>query len=293
MLVSWRRIAAALGVCVLLLTVGALSLGFRLQQEAVASSPEPAVAPEPEVVRPQEITPIQVVDMAEPKRWEQSTRKMDPVPIPVLMYHEIAVGPNSLYVSPQEFAAHLEYLAQQGYTAITMEQMHAHFTRGAPVPPKPVVLTFDDGYSSYYTAALPLLKQYGWPGTLFVITAYVGKPGYVTWEQLQEAAAAGTEIGSHTVTHPELHIVSPSRLVSELQESRKVLESKLSLTVHFFCYPVGRHNDQVVAAVREAGYLGAVTTKPGKTTVDQDSFRWTRVRINKGVSPKALATLLQ
>ncbi|HYG58054.1 MAG TPA: polysaccharide deacetylase family protein, partial [Symbiobacteriaceae bacterium] len=83
------------------------------------------------------------------------------------------------------------------------------------------------------------------------------------------------------------------RLISEVTESRAVLEEKLGIPVRFFCYPVGRHNDQVVAAVQEAGYVGAVTTKPGVTTAGQHPLRWTRVRISKGTSPAGLAALLR
>jgi peptidoglycan/xylan/chitin deacetylase (PgdA/CDA1 family) len=213
--------------------------------------------------------------------------------IPMLMYHEIAAGPNNLYVPPAELAAHLEYLKQNGYSPITLQQAYDNFTQGRKLPPHPIVLTFDDGYVSFYTNAWPLLKQHKAPGTLFVITGFVGKPGYVTWEQVKAMAGAGIEMGAHTVTHPDLRLVKGEQLQREVAESRRVLQEQSGQPVASFAYPAGKYNDQTLAAVKEAGYTIAVTTEPGAVTPCQASLEWKRIRINKGVTVQALASLLQ
>lgn len=215
------------------------------------------------------------------------------VPVPVLMYHAIAPGPNNLYVPPDEFAAHLEYLEREGYTAVTLRRMYEHFTAGAPLPPRPVVLTFDDGYADFYTTAYPLLKKHHFPATLFVITGSVGRPGYVTWDQVREMARGGIEMGAHSVNHPNLTFLDAIRLQAELAGSRRALAQAAGQPVHFFAYPSGRQNERVVAAARAAGYLGAVTTAYGPATPAQEPLLWRRVRINQKVSPPALGAQLR
>jgi peptidoglycan/xylan/chitin deacetylase (PgdA/CDA1 family) len=209
------------------------------------------------------------------------------IAIPVLMYHAISPGPNNLYVPPEELDEQLGHLAQLGYHTITLEQMYDHFTRGERLPEKPIVLTFDDGYADFYTNALPILQKHRMVATLFVITDLVGQPNYITWEQAKEIARAGIEIGSHTLTHPDLTTLDAKRLERELTESRKVLEERLGVRVPFFAYPAGRFNEKVLALVRQT-YAGAVTTVGGVATPCQDVAQWRRIRVNQKVSPEAL-----
>lgn len=213
--------------------------------------------------------------------------------VPVLMYHEITPGPNNLYVAPDELTAHLQWLKENGYTAITLRRLYNHLVDGAPIPEKPVVLTFDDSYASHYDNAMPLLKQYGWPGTIFVITGSIGERGHMTWDQVRAAAREGMELGAHTINHPSLELLSGERLVREIAGSRKALQEETGQSIDFFCYPAGKLNDEVVRVTREAGFLGAVTTKPGLADADQDPFYWQRIRINKGLSPRGLAGLIE
>lgn len=261
------------------------------QQAVAAAKATPAAPPLPAVYQPNGST--------EPVEPDRPRPEPPPVPVserrrvPVLMYHEITAGPNALYVAPEELDGHLGWLKEHGYTAITLKRLYKYYTDGAPIPEKAVVLTFDDGYVSYYTNALPLLKKYKWPGTLFVITGSVGKQGMVTWDQVREAAAQGTEIGSHTINHPSLELLTGASLVQEITESRKVLEAETGQRIEFFCYPAGKFNDEVVKTVREAGYLGAVTTQYGLAAPDQDALLWKRIRVNKGLSPQGLGSLIQ
>lgn len=232
----------------------------------------------------------------EPQAQETAAQPAAPRPearVPVLMYHEIAPGPNNLYVMPQELADHLEYLQQQGYTTIPLQHLYESFTKGRQLPSRPVVLTFDDGYLSFAVSALPILRGRRFTATLFVITGLVGKPGYITWEQARQIAGAGMEVGAHTVTHPDLARVDVERQRREVSESRRVLEAELGQPVRFFAYPAGRYNDKTLSAVKEAGFFGAVTTVYGPATPAQDPLQWQRIRINQGVSKEALGALLR
>lgn len=269
--------------------VGAIGLMISLRltpRTAAVAAPATIQQPPPEPheprIRPVSWQPAEpAVPLAERRR------------VPVLMYHEVTRGPNNLYVAPEELAGHLTWLQQHGYTAITLQQLHGHLTDGEPIPDKPVVLTFDDGYVSYYQNALPLLKQHQWPATLFVITGFVGERGYMTWDQVREAASAGTELGAHTINHPSLDLLKGDRLVREVAGSRRVLQQETGRSIDFFCYPAGKLSDEVLRVVREAGFVGAVTTKWGLTDASQDPYRWDRIRINKGLSPEGLGSLIE
>jgi peptidoglycan/xylan/chitin deacetylase (PgdA/CDA1 family) len=216
-----------------------------------------------------------------------------PIPVAVLMYHEIRKGPNTLFLPAPELADHLEALGQAGYVGITLEQLYQAYSGGAKLPLHPVVLTFDDGYASFYTNAFPLLQRYGYPGTLFVITGNVGKPEFVTWDQVRELAAAGIEMGGHTVNHPDLSKLDANRQAFELTESQRVLAEQSGRPVRFFAYPSGRYNDRTLALAKQAGYVGAVTTLPGLAEPGQDVLQWHRIRVNPGISGKALVARIR
>lgn len=213
--------------------------------------------------------------------------------IPVLMYHEIGDGPGSLYLSASDFAAQLDRLQELGYQTISLRRLYDHMTKGAPVPERSVVLTFDDGYRSFHTRAVPLMKERGFTAALFVITGWVGRPGYVTWDEIRADAAAGFEMAAHTNDHLELPRLNTADGLWEARHSREVLERELGRPVPFFAYPAGRHDDRSVEIVRQAGFAGAVTTLPGPVTPDQDPFRWHRVRIGRGTSAATLERMLR
>ncbi|MCG0238166.1 MAG: polysaccharide deacetylase family protein [Firmicutes bacterium] len=186
----------------------------------------------------------------------------------------------------------MDYLARAGYNTVTLAQLYRHLTSGEPLPEKPVVITFDDGYASFYEHAFPRLRERGFVATLFVITDKVGTPRYVTWEQVREMAAAGIEIGSHTATHPDLRELEASQLEHEVSGSRKTLEEQVGVPVLFFCYPGGYYDEAALAAVQTAGYLGAVTTVFGAAAPGDDPLQWPRVPVSRGDTPKKLQALI-
>lgn len=201
--------------------------------------------------------------------------------IPILMYHSIADQPgNDLMVSPQNFAAQIAYLKKAGYQTINFQDLQ-DWQAGKPIPRKPILLTFDDGYLDNYTEAYPVLKEHGFQATFFISTNYIADGRHITWEQIAEMSKSGLiEFASHTKSHADLAVISPEQLTAELTESKQIIETKIGKPVIAFSYPAGSYNNAVVDATAKAGYQFAVTTKPGKANIDQGVLTLHRVRVH-------------
>ena len=161
----------------------------------------------------------------------------------------------------------------------------------AQSPERPVVISFDDGYRSHSTAAAPVLRTLGWPGVLNLEINNVGRGG-ISLGRLRGLVRDGWEIGSHTVHHPNLTTLGPVALRSELVRSRAWIHRRLGVDPAFFCYPAGRFDAAVVAAVRAAGYHGATTELPGPATAREDPYRLPRVRVTGSESADAVLAAL-
>lgn len=198
----------------------------------------------------------------------------------------------SLTVSATRFQAQMDYLAAAGYHPVTLEEVYLGLAQLHPLPSKPVALTFDDGYLDNFTVVFPILRSHHFVAIFFVMTGAVGKPGYVSWADLRVMHAAGMAIESHTVHHPDLTHVSDTRLAGELTQSREAIIRELSEIPVVLAYPFGDYNERVVAAVRAAGYLIAVTTKPGSLLNPQDTYLWPRIGIGSKESAAAFARVL-
>jgi len=216
--------------------------------------------------------------------------------VPILMYHLIAVAPAAaaypdLYVRPATFAAQMKYLHDEGYQAVSLGRVFDAWAGAATLPDRPVVISFDDGYPSHYLVAAPIMQQYGWKGLLNADWKVLDESPRLL-AQVRLLAAAGWEIGSHSLTHPDLTTLDADRLEEEAAGSREVLREQLAVAVDFFCYPAGRYDDDVVAAVEAAGYRGATTTDRGLATRDEP-FRLKRVRVSDSLSPAQLAAAMR
>ncbi|MDA8219952.1 MAG: polysaccharide deacetylase family protein [Dehalococcoidales bacterium] len=214
---------------------------------------------------------------------------------PVLMYHYIRVNPDpsdkigaGLSVTPADFEAQMAFLAQRGY-ATTL--VHDLVDRSA-WPAQTVAITFDDGYADAFEVAYPILRRYGFKATFYVIVDFVGRPGYMTWDQLRMLAADGNAIGSHSLSHPDLRTLGGDELRRQLVDSRVRLERELGMPVSDFCYPAGLFDDAVLAAARGAGYRAAVTTKITWFTAGSDRLSVSRVRVAGGTSLADFAAML-
>lgn len=250
-----------------LIVLGLIGLGIVLIAQGWSSKPRAA-----------EISPSSA-SKNEPSATAEPTSTVNAVPI--LMYHYIRdyndprdrIGIN-LSVAPQTFEHQLDYLAKQGYTTATLDDFTQHRLKE-----KSVILTFDDGYVSHYTAAFPALKARGMTATFYIVTNAVGTNGSLSWDQIREMQGAGMQIASHGPSHRDLTTLSKEEQLNELVESKKTIEEKLGKTVQHFCYPSGRYSEGTLALVKSAGYETATTTKSGIASYTHSPYELPRLRI--------------
>ncbi|MGQ9682803.1 MAG: polysaccharide deacetylase family protein [Anaerolineae bacterium] len=300
-----RRAYMAVGAIVGgLMALGSLWLGPQPRSLGHASPPATiAAAPSSGVLRPAPLplptTTAQPDSSGERAGWPTAVPEVAlalhldgqarTARVPILMYHYVSDTPpgadiyrRDLTVSVAAFEAQLAYLRAEGYNSITLAELAQHLAEGRPLPEKPIVLTFDDGYEDAFLYAFPLLRQYGFRGTFFVITQYLdqGLPGYLSWEQAALMLANGMEIESHSVSHPDLRKLTQVELEQEIAGSRRSIEEHLNVPARFFCYPSGRYDKRVMAALRAAGYWGATTTAGGIVQTTGELFELKRVRVH-------------
>jgi peptidoglycan/xylan/chitin deacetylase (PgdA/CDA1 family) len=196
--------------------------------------------------------------------WEPHTG-----PVPILEYHVLGEAPADapfpeLYVTRPDFRHQLEWLDGHGYEAVTLEQVEQAWFEAGALPPKPVVLSFDDGYRPQFTFALPQLRKHGWAGVL-----NLKAEGSDLYESNVKAMLdAGWELAAHTNHHLDLTELDSEQLEEEVAGSRKLLQDEFHVPVNNFCYPAGAFDDTVIAAVEAAGYVGATTEISGYATKD-------------------------
>jgi peptidoglycan/xylan/chitin deacetylase (PgdA/CDA1 family) len=215
--------------------------------------------------------------------------------VPILMYHVINPPPSGalfpgLYVPAPEFAAQMEALKVAGWHAVTMDQLLANWTRGVPLGPgKPIVITFDNGYESQYTNALPVLQRLGWVGVENI--QLVGLPpsqGGLTDSQVRGLISAGWELDTQGMSHADLIKLDSAGLQYEIDGARRILRRRYGVPVNWFCYPSGHYDATVISAVRSAGFVGSTTVVPGWAGRADDPYRLPRLRVLGGTSPSAL-----
>lgn len=190
-------------------------------------------------------------------------------PVPILEYHVLGRPQNEvpypeLYVPRASFRKQMDWLDQQGYEAVTLEAVEEAWYHGGTLPPKPVVISFDDGYRPQYTFALPTLREHGWPGLLNLKAE--GSDLYES--NVKAMLAAGWELAAHTINHSDLTTLEGEALEEEVAGSRQILRREYGVPVKNFCYPAGRFDEATIAAVEAAGYVGATTEIPGLATKD-------------------------
>jgi peptidoglycan/xylan/chitin deacetylase (PgdA/CDA1 family) len=211
-------------------------------------------------------------------------------PVPVLAYHVVGDPPPGapqpgLYVSVADFRAQLDWLARHGYHPVTMDALWRHWTRGAALPPKPIALTFDDGYPEQVDVVRPLLRARRWPASL---NLHIGN---LTPARVRTLIAAGWEVDAHTFTHRDLTTLGPTDLRREVAGSRRWIQRVFGQPVRFFCYPSNRYDATVIAAVKAAGYYGAETENPMPASPD-DRFTLGRYEVLRTDGVTGLAAKL-
>ncbi len=220
--------------------------------------------------------------------------------IPILMYHyvehvkdsgdKIRISLNTL---PEVLDQQIKTLVDNNYNFITASDLADILDGIKPLPNKPVMLTFDDGYRDFYTDAFPILKKYNVKAVNYVISGFINKPNNLTDEQLQEIAKSGlVEIGAHSVDHLALAGISQEKQAFEIAQSKVQLEQKLEKPVTAFAYPYGSFDISAIQIAKQSGFRSAVSTIDGK--IINNSVRFFAYRIRPGLNTgQSLLKLLQ
>lgn len=209
----------------------------------------------------------------------------EPEGFPILEYHTITNKPDpssEIYnVTPAEFSAQLDYLQENGYTTITLNDFIKARRYGKALPPKPIILTFDDGYADNYSEMLPILEAHGMTAVIFVITNELGKPGYLTLSQLKDLQRRGVEIGSHTADHLPLVTLNDELLINQIRVPKIFLEWNGLEPIGSISYPNGVYNPEIIELLKAENFLAAVTGEAGLNTLETDPYKLKRVHIRK------------
>ncbi|OKJ97036.1 polysaccharide deacetylase [Streptomyces sp. CB03234] len=226
-------------------------------------------------------------------------------PVPILMYHAVGHRPAKaaygLSVSPEAFAAQMELLGERGFTPVTTAGLGQAWRTGAPLPDRPVLITFDDGYEGVHRHALPVLAQHGFASTLFVSTGWL-RGAYeeggaldtmLDWDQVRELAAAGTEIGGHSHTHPQLDQLDDERLRFETVRCREIITEEVGTAPVSFAYPYGYSSRRVRRTVRDAGFAQALAVGNATARRTQGPYALRRVTVRRGTGIEEFGRLVE
>ncbi len=182
------------------------------------------------------------------------------VTVPILLYHRIRISPNeSRYsVSPEKFEEEIQLLQDWEYTSITIAMLIKAITEGTELPPRPILITFDDGHEDNYTNAFPILQKHGFAGVIYIVGNYLGADGFMDREQILEMHDAGWDVGSHSMNHYDLTKLDQDHVCIEIKASKNKLEHILGIDILTFAYPFGAKNKAAMSCVHEAGYIAAM-----------------------------------
>lgn len=216
-------------------------------------------------------------------------------PVPVLMYHEVSPSPHPAFqrytVTAREFARQMRCLAALGYQAIDMDALARARTGNGPLPKRPVVITFDDGYQGCVDHAVPVLRAHKFTAVFFLVTGLMGETSrwllrelgvelsLMSWDTARTLAAEGFQMGAHTVTHPRLAGLDPARCRFELVESRRRLELEVGRPTVHLAYPFGSYDQAAQTLAAEAGYVTACSTRSGLSGADDNLLALHRISI--------------
>jgi peptidoglycan/xylan/chitin deacetylase (PgdA/CDA1 family) len=218
--------------------------------------------------------------------------------VPILMYHEVALRPHPAFrrytVTPRAFARQMRWLAAFKYRPIDIDTLFRARLGLGPLPARPVVITFDDGLQGCVDHAVPVLRSHGFTAVFYLVAGLMGDSSrwlraelgmdlpIMSWDTARSLAAAGFQCEAHTLTHPRLAGLDPTRRHAELADARARLENELGRPVLHLAYPFGSFDPAVQRAAVEAGYLTACSTLPGLSGPDDDHFALHRVPIYGG-----------
>lgn len=225
--------------------------------------------------------------------------------VPILMYHSVAAAPNDttreLSVAPEAFSEQMAQLGDLGFTPLTTAELARCWRGGAPLPGRPVLITFDDGYEGVHRHALPVLAKHGFVSTLFVSTGWIrgvhdtgrGLDTMLDWDQVRDLAASGVEIGGHSHTHPQLDQLADDALWFELLRCKEIIDGELGGVPASFAYPYGYSSRRVRRTVREAGFAQSLAVGNALARRRQGPYALQRVTVRRSTGAEEFERLLQ
>lgn len=221
--------------------------------------------------------------------------------VPILMYHYVSPLPSDadtirigLTVEPDLFESHLAYLRDSDYSTISLIDLHQALLTGMSLPENSIILTFDDSYIDHYITVYPLLLEYGFSGTFFVITgrADTNDPNHLNWAQITEMSANGMQMEAHTKDHLGLSNRNHEFLVYQILGSVESLEAHTNREIMMFAYPAGQYDEAVLQAMESIGIWRAVTTERGVLHTSDNAYQLSRLRITGNLGAVGLEQLL-
>lgn len=225
--------------------------------------------------------------------------------VPILMYHSIATAPNdatrALSVAPEAFAEQMALLGDLKITPVSTAQLAESWRSGGPLPERPVLITFDDGYEGVHRHALPVLAEHGFASTLFVSTGWIrgaydtggGLDSMLDWDQVRELADAQVEIGGHSHTHPQLDEIDDDALWLELLRCKEIIADELGTRPVSFAYPYGYSSRRVREAVREAGFGQSLAVGNALARRRQGPYALRRVTVRRSTGVEEFTRLVE
>jgi len=213
--------------------------------------------------------------------------------VPILLYHHVGIpqSESPYYISPFEFERQMFLLHEWGYQTISVELLVRAIKEGAELPPKPIILTFDDGGETVFTTALPILQKYGFTGSAYIVYNYVGISAHMNADQIRALYAAGWEIGSHSISHVDL-TERTNRQRDEIVDSRSKLQSLLGVPILTFAYPFGAYDKDALHYVHFAGYRAAMGLGNDTIQGNKNLFYLYRMSVNSNQNLESFALLL-
>jgi peptidoglycan/xylan/chitin deacetylase (PgdA/CDA1 family) len=292
-----RRLLAATAI-VVAAAGAATAYALSRRTSHAATPPRVTLAPRPAPVRPRPQVRARPQHLPAAPLYAATAASREAA-VPILMYHVIAPAPHGapypgLYVTPHDFAAQVHRLVRTGFHAVTLDQVRAAWLGRAGLPAKPIVLTFDNGYRSQFTEALPILRRVHWVADENLqLTGLPPRQGGLTVRQIRALVAAGWELDTQGYNHADLTTLDSAQLRFQIGGTRARLRRLYGVGVSWFCYPSGQYDSSVIAAVRAAGFVGSTTVVPGWASPGDDPFALPRLRVLAGTTPTELLAQIE
>jgi len=208
--------------------------------------------------------------------------------VPILMYHKIGNCADIFCVTEKNFHQQVKTLHNYGYKTIKLDDLLIKYS----LPSKPIILTFDDGYASFYTKAVPILKQYGFSAVNFLVTDYINGYNHLAWEEINKLQAQGFDFQSHTLSHAFLTRINTIKAKNELKKSKQILQNRLNKQINWLAYPYGDYNQKIIKIAKQAGYKGALTAGKEQIAIIDNIYKLARIGVYKNTTIKNLLNKL-